>query len=355
MEVRPLAARLCKRQSLALRPCSVLLSQTPPPGQHALQACLSITSSAPPAGGCRGSAAAAATAAFHFPRPHLRRQRRRYSHRPCAQQPAVAATAVPEAAAELDAAGREQWAAASALVQQRCAVDAEEADAALLKAFGWKGQGFWRQVRRRVDDGAIFLLRTRPQSLTAAASVTVHLALVLHPLSSLPAGARQAGALPHASGCCARLPGRSWHWGAGGPGRPGVHLPRGAGAAGGAHAGECAGGAGLRGPLGCGDRGASGHSRWATLQHAQFCKATLVLLLLLLCCRCCCCRCRPCSRTLLNVQHLGCSGLASCAGAEGQVVHEGQRAGQHAEAQAQGGLGLRAGQGLSQAGSSQLA
>lgn len=161
MEVRPLAVPAAV--PLALR--SSLARQTLPPGHHALQACLSITPSAPPAGGYRGSAPAAATAAFRLPRPHLQRQRRRYSHQPCAQQPAVAATAVPEAAAELDAAGREQWAAASALVQQRCAVDAEAADAVLLKAFGWKGQAFWRQVRRRVDDGAFSLLRTRPQSL----------------------------------------------------------------------------------------------------------------------------------------------------------------------------------------------
>lgn len=68
---------------------------------------------------------------------------------------------------------------------------------------------------------------------------------------------------------------------------------------------------------------------------------------------CCCCCC--CLGTLPSVQHVCCSGLASCAGAEGQVVHEGQRAGQHAQAQAQGGLGLRAGQGLPQAGRSQLA
>lgn len=59
----------------------------------------------------------------------------------------MVAAAVPEAAAELDDAGREQWAAASALVQQRCGLDGEAADAALLKAFGWKGQAFWRQVR----------------------------------------------------------------------------------------------------------------------------------------------------------------------------------------------------------------
>ncbi|KAI3429720.1 hypothetical protein D9Q98_010036 [Chlorella vulgaris] len=56
----------------------------------------------------------------------------------------AAPQAVPEA---LEAVEQEQWVACSELVQQRCGLDADAADAALLKAFGWKGQGFWRQER----------------------------------------------------------------------------------------------------------------------------------------------------------------------------------------------------------------
>ena len=63
------------------------------------------------------------------------------------QRIALAAAAVPAEAAELEAEGQQQWAAAAALLQERCGLEPEAADAALLKAFGWKGQAFWRQVR----------------------------------------------------------------------------------------------------------------------------------------------------------------------------------------------------------------
>lgn len=56
------------------------------------------------------------------------------------------ARAVPEAAVELAPEQQEQWAACSEVVQQRCGLEAAAAESALLKAFGWKGQGFWRQV-----------------------------------------------------------------------------------------------------------------------------------------------------------------------------------------------------------------
>ncbi|EFN60127.1 hypothetical protein CHLNCDRAFT_133495 [Chlorella variabilis] len=51
------------------------------------------------------------------------------------------------AAVELAPEQQEQWAACSEVVQQRCGLEAAAAESALLKAFGWKGQGFWRQER----------------------------------------------------------------------------------------------------------------------------------------------------------------------------------------------------------------
>lgn len=55
-----------------------------------------------------------------------------------------------EPAAELSPEGQQQWAAARELLLERCGLEGEAADAALLKAFGWKGQGFWRQVGRHL-------------------------------------------------------------------------------------------------------------------------------------------------------------------------------------------------------------
>lgn len=60
---------------------------------------------------------------------------------------AAAARAVPEAAAELEPAEQEQWGVCVELLEQRCGLTPAAADTCLLRAFGWKGQGFWRQER----------------------------------------------------------------------------------------------------------------------------------------------------------------------------------------------------------------
>jgi hypothetical protein len=54
---------------------------------------------------------------------------------------------VPDAAAELEPAGQEQWGVCVELLEQRCRLTPAAADTCLLRAFGWKGQGFWRQER----------------------------------------------------------------------------------------------------------------------------------------------------------------------------------------------------------------
>ncbi|KAL4450224.1 hypothetical protein ABPG77_010893 [Micractinium sp. CCAP 211/92] len=65
------------------------------------------------------------------------------------------AAALPAEAAELPPEAQQQWAQCAALLQERCGLEGEAANAALLKAFGWKGQGFWRQERvQQVPDPA---------------------------------------------------------------------------------------------------------------------------------------------------------------------------------------------------------
>lgn len=71
--------------------------------------------------------------------------------RVCSRLRSSATSTVPEAVTE--ASDREQWAACNQLVQQRCGASEDEANTALLRAFGWKGQGFWRQVITRLSSG----------------------------------------------------------------------------------------------------------------------------------------------------------------------------------------------------------
>lgn len=47
----------------------------------------------------------------------------------------------------LSAEEQQQWVACAAILADRCGLEGDAADLALLKAFGWKGQGFWRQER----------------------------------------------------------------------------------------------------------------------------------------------------------------------------------------------------------------
>ena len=94
--------------------------------------------------------------AARFPqRCPYRRQQRSSTVAASAPEAATTAVSLPEpAAAELDAEGRRAWGACAELLAARCGLDREAANAALLKAFGWKGQGFWRQVGRvRVGAG----------------------------------------------------------------------------------------------------------------------------------------------------------------------------------------------------------
>ena len=96
----------------------------------------------------RQPAFATAAAGSRCPTPAMQRRQRLVGPHSRAGKVAARAATVPEpVAAELDPAGLEQWAACAELVQQRCGLDADAADTALLRAFGWKGQGFWRQER----------------------------------------------------------------------------------------------------------------------------------------------------------------------------------------------------------------
>ncbi|KAL4421621.1 hypothetical protein ABPG75_010912 [Micractinium tetrahymenae] len=122
-----------------------------------------VAAAAAPCGQRQASAAARSAApvlrpAFSAAGPVSRQQhRRRQQHAsgvafsaPAEASTAAAqaaAAALPEEAAELSAEAHQQWAQCLALLQERCGLEGEAANAALLKAFGWKGQGFWRQER----------------------------------------------------------------------------------------------------------------------------------------------------------------------------------------------------------------
>jgi hypothetical protein len=63
-------------------------------------------------------------------------------------------------------------------------VNEEEANTALLRAFGWKGQGFWRQVRKPIVNSNV---RGSESSAVAAFATSARLSeltwRILWPLS----------------------------------------------------------------------------------------------------------------------------------------------------------------------------
>lgn len=151
----------------------IALSCIPYATQHrsVLQAAAIVAAAAPPCGGRPAVTAAtrctvpslrpAFTAAPPLQRQHWRQ--RRGGSGIVFSAPAEASTAasqapaaaVPAEAAELSPEAQQQWAQCAALLHERCGLEGEAAHAALLKAFGWKGQGFWRQVGPTGGKGAV--------------------------------------------------------------------------------------------------------------------------------------------------------------------------------------------------------